>query len=752
VTLQLRPTFSESWYRVKTLKVKLRPGAQISRQHYRGERWYVVRDPAGNQFHRLSDPAYRFVGLLDGTRTVEEAWDLCGGQLADDSPTQPEVIQILSHLFSANLIDADVTPDATVLLRRHKQLNKRKFQNRLMNVLFPRIPLWDPDRFLVRWMPLVRNLFSKFGALVWLAVVISACVMVANKSRDPSHNLTEAAKHAIDVHTNTVNLILLWGVFVFVKLIHELGHAFGCRRFGGECHELGIMFLVFIPTPYVDASTAWGFPNKWQRIFVGAGGMIVELFFASICAFIWCNVGTPNTNLLGQLAFNAMLVASVTTIMFNANPLLRYDGYYILSDFLEIPNLRQKSTEYALGLLKRHVFRVKQQQPLPPPVQRFWLFIYAVASSIYRVFVGVLIILLVAFQIPILGVLMALGGVVTWICVPIFKTFKYLAIEPELHRKRGRATAFTLAVVAAAVVVIGLIPWKVNVYAQGIIEPTEREVVYATERGYVTDILVKDGQEVKPGDIILISKSDELDAEIKKAKAELAAHQVELNRAISRNESVESVRQDIARVQNELKEMAARHDALTIRASIAGRIVAPELKYLKDQFIGPSKKEIAMIQSTDHLTVVIALPQDEAQLVPGYEKMVAAEKHALATHEYQNVDINGVQTEIRTASDEGTIIPINSTLRSNGMAIAELRHPSLGQPAGGEIAVSQEDPKKAVTPVRYVEVPLQNPNGDIVPWQRAHVRLTVDRKPLVWQWSRRFWQVIQEHAAGSKWL
>src|SRR4051812_15343705 len=132
MTLQLRPTFSESWYRVKTLRVKLRPGAQISRQFYRGDRWYVVRDPAGNQYHRLSDPAYRFVGLLDGSRTVEEAWDLAGGQLADDAPTQPEVIQILSHLYSANLIDADVTPDATVLLRRHKQLTKRKIQGRLM--------------------------------------------------------------------------------------------------------------------------------------------------------------------------------------------------------------------------------------------------------------------------------------------------------------------------------------------------------------------------------------------------------------------------------------------------------------------------------------------------------------------------------------------------------------------------------------------------------------------------------------------
>ena len=114
MTLQLRPTFSESWYRVENLRAQAAAQAQISRQYYRGERWYVVRDPAGNQFHRLSDAAYRFVGLLDGSRTVGEAWDLAGGQLADDAPTQPEVIQILTQLYSANLIDADITA------RRHR--------------------------------------------------------------------------------------------------------------------------------------------------------------------------------------------------------------------------------------------------------------------------------------------------------------------------------------------------------------------------------------------------------------------------------------------------------------------------------------------------------------------------------------------------------------------------------------------------------------------------------------------------------
>src|SRR5207237_5501755 len=165
-----------SWYRVVNRRARLRPTAQIPRQYYRGERWYVVRDPAGNQFHRLSDAAYRFVGLLDGSRTVGEAWELVGGQLDDEAPTQPEVIQILSQLHAANLLESDITADSNVLLRRHKMQMKRTMQGRLMNGPFPRIPLWDPDRVLKKWLPFVRHLMSPFGAIVWLAVVVSAAV------------------------------------------------------------------------------------------------------------------------------------------------------------------------------------------------------------------------------------------------------------------------------------------------------------------------------------------------------------------------------------------------------------------------------------------------------------------------------------------------------------------------------------------------------------------------------------------------
>src|SRR5688500_9758128 len=509
--LQLRPTFSESWYRVKDLRAKLRPSTQISRQYYRGERWYVVRDPAGNQFHRLSDAAYRFVGLLDGSRTVGEAWELVGGQLADDAPTQPEVIQILSQLHSANLIETDVSADAMVLLRRHKQQMKRKMQGRLMNLLFPRIPIWDPDAFLKRWMPLVGPMLSKGGAIVWCLVILAACLALTPR--------WDEVKGAAANSIAPSNWLWLWAVFVGIKFIHECGHAFACRRFGGEVHEMGIMFLVFIPTPYVDASTAWAFPSKWARMFVGAAGMIVEIFFAAICAFIWVSTN-PNT-LVNQLAYNAMLIASVSTVLFNANPLLRYDGYYMLSDYWEIPNLQQKSKEYMWGLIKRHVYRIKATQPLPPAWQRAQLLIYAILSGIYRVFIGILIIVMVAFKVPILGVLMALAGVVTWVVAPAVKLLKYLMIEPELHRKRGRAWLFCGTVAAVLVVLFGIIRVPTSITADAVLEPMEESWVKASSPGFVKEVKVKDAQPVKKGDVLLVLSDDSLDARIASLEAEL---------------------------------------------------------------------------------------------------------------------------------------------------------------------------------------------------------------------------------------
>jgi putative peptide zinc metalloprotease protein len=720
--LQLRPTFSESWYRVVGLRPKLRGTAQISRQYYRGERWYVVRDPAGNQFHRLSDAAYRFVGLLDGSRTVGEAWDLVGGQLADDAPTQPEVIQILSQLYAANLIETDISPDATVLLRRHKHQLKKKMQGRLMNLLFPRIPIWDCDSFLVRWLPAVKNLFSKWGAVAWFIVVIAALAIVLPRFTGPD-GLKEAAKNAIAPN----NWIFLWFTFVLIKFIHELGHAFACRRFGGEVHEMGIMFLVFIPTPYVDASTAWAFPSKWARMFVGAAGMIVEIFFAALCAFIWVN--TNSHTLINQLAYNAMLIASVSTILFNANPLLRYDGYYMLSDFLEIPNLQQKSREYMFGIVKRHVFRIKQQQPLPPPVQRAQLLIYGICSSIYRIFIGILIIVMVAFQVPILGVLMAIAGVITWVVAPIFKLLKYLLLEPELHRKRGRAWAFCGAVAASLVVLFGVIRVPTSITANAVVEPVEQEFVKVSSPGFVKEILVQDAQAVQKGDPLLVLGDDALNLRVAALQTEIERLKIQKRASAVKNQAQQRIDDlTIDRKTEELRDMLRRRDELTIRAPLDGFVVAPQIKQFNGRFLNRGET-VALVAKLEKLYVYAAVDQADAELLFGARGA----------------------TEVRLVSQPNTVLYAESP-EPVPAAVREARHNLLTHVGGGDIPVDPSDPSGRRTLVHPFELraELSNPDQLYVPGQRAYVRVLLDDKPLIWRWSRRFLQVIQ--SKDSKWL
>ncbi len=716
----LRPTFSESWYRVADLKVKLRASAQISRQFYRGDRWYVVRDPAGNQYHRLSSPAYQFVGLLDGTRTVSEAWELVGGQMADDAPTQNEVIQILSQLSAANLIEANVTPDAAVLLNRYKKFQMQRIQSRLMNILFPRIPLWDCDSFLVRWMPVMKHVIGPIGGIIWLIVVGAAALAIAPQWA----SLKSSAAGAID----PANWPFLWATFVLIKLIHELGHAFICRRFGGEVHELGVMFLVLMPAPYVDASSAWAFRSRWPRILVGAGGMIFELFVAAIMAFVWLR--TDPSSMWHGLAYNAMLIASVSTVVFNANPLLRYDGYYILADWLEIPNLRYRSTEYTMGLLKRHLFRVKLPNPLPPIPQRIWLFAYAVTSSIYRTFIGIAIIFMVWGKVPILGILMALGGVATWAIVPVVKMLKYLLIDPELHRKRAGAIAWTLGLGAAVVFLVTALKVPTHFETQGITEPVEKKFVYAGSSGIVTQIEKRDGDSVKEGDVILRCANPQLESELAQRVADLASLAAQWEGSYSDpnarqrlQEQMGAVRKDIGRIEHEKSE-------LVVRAPITGSLIAPDIRYWMGKYV-KQDDEIGMVAKPGDLRIVACFDQTDAAMP------------YLHLHENAEVRLVSNLKDVLTATVDNRDPTPQMTLP----------HPGLGQHAGGPFEIDPSDQKgtKLTKPVIQCDLTLPNPDNKLIAGQRAYLRFEMGRQALIVNWSRRLWQTIQTYS-NSKWM
>ncbi|HEY5553146.1 MAG TPA: site-2 protease family protein, partial [Opitutaceae bacterium] len=288
-------TFSESWFRIANQRISLRPHVEVRRQRFRGERWFVLEDPFNNQFFRVRPVAWAFLARLTPDRTVESVWQECFDERPDEAPGQEEVIRLLAQLYSANLLHSSLAPDTAKLFERYRKRKQRETRAYLKNIMFARIPLLDPDNFLKAINPISKILFSWFGAIIWLAVVIAALKVTVDR-------FPELKTQGQGILA-TGNLIWLYVSLVLIKTLHEFGHSMACRRFGGEVHTMGVMFLLFTPIPYMDATSSWAFRSRWKRALVGAAGMIVEMFVAAIATFVWANTGQ---GVINSIAYNMM--------------------------------------------------------------------------------------------------------------------------------------------------------------------------------------------------------------------------------------------------------------------------------------------------------------------------------------------------------------------------------------------------------------------------------------------------------------
>jgi len=584
-----RPTFSESWYRVNNLSPRLRSTTQVYRQHYRGRMWHVIHDPSSNQFFRLSEAAYMFVALLDGRRTVAESWAICNEQLGDAAPTQGEAIQLLGQMYTSNLLAGDMPPDAEGLLKRYRQRVRREVTNYVRNFLFIRIPLYDPDRFLDWALPLVRWVWS------WTGLILLACAATVGGYfviADFDKALAEG-NSIFNKQDLMSNLPLLYLSFVLVKVFHEFGHAFACKKFGrqggtgGEVHVMGVMFLVFTPLPYVDASSAWAFRSKWHRVIVGMAGMLIELFLASAAAVVWYHT-PPGT--LHAVCYNVMFIASVSTVLFNGNPLLRYDAYYITSDLLEMPNLYQRSKDYIYYLVKKYVWKVQHpRNPAHTSGEKVWLTLYGIASAIYRVFIFSMILLFLTKRLPdelfMVGVILGVAGGVVFLCVPLVKFIHYLATHNELMRVRGRAVVSTLIAVGAIVALLGVVRFGHHIRQEGFNEFHRKADIHAGADGFVTWCRPS-GQKVAAGEPLVKAVNEDLALGRKQLRASRDELVENWQQAKTRElAKAQALAEQIAVIDKQIDFADRQLAALTIRAPFDGVWQAPQLERHKGAFL-----------------------------------------------------------------------------------------------------------------------------------------------------------------------
>jgi putative peptide zinc metalloprotease protein len=375
-----------------------------------------------------------------------------------------------------------------------------------------RFHLFDPDRFVARFQGVAKPFFTWPGFVIWL-IVVGIAVFVAGV------HWAELTENITDRILNPGNLVVMWLVFPVLKAFHEFGHGFAVKLKGGEVHDMGIMFLVLTPVPYVDASASSAFREKRERVLVGAAGMAVEVFIGALALFFWTSA-EPGP--MSSLAYNVIFIAGVSSILFNGNALLRYDAYYILSDLLEIPNLGPRGLRYAGYLFQRYLFGVREvEPPESTPGERVWFVLYTVASWAYRIFIYVAIVLFIASQFFFIGVLFAIWAAFSMMVLPAAKGIKFLSSSPRLSRKRTRSVLATGVLLAVIAVVIFLVPFPLGTRAEGVLWIPDRSFVRAGTDGFVDELLAKPGSRVRTGDPLIQCSDPLLPAQIRVLESKL---------------------------------------------------------------------------------------------------------------------------------------------------------------------------------------------------------------------------------------
>jgi putative peptide zinc metalloprotease protein len=654
-----RRTFSDSWFRVAGLRIGLRTGIRARRQRFRGDDWYILHDPYNNEFFRLRPAAFQFLSALTTEKTVEELWVEMVDTNPTDAPGQEEVVQLLSQLYQARLLHVDREPDIDGIFDRYQQHRRMERRSTLLSLFFLRVPLWDPDPFLRRIQPATRHLFTP-----WALLVLGLLLLLAGKA--VFDNIDQLLTQSAGL-LSPGNLPWLLVITVLLKGWHELGHGIVCRHFGGEVRTFGIMLMMFMPVPYMDATSSWAFRAHWQRALVGAAGMLAELPVAAVAALVWAYTGEGTLN---ALAFNAMIIASISTLIFNGNPLLRYDAYYILSDLVQVPNLYDRANRQWTYWIERHLFGVRDGiDPADSRGEAVLLGLYGFLSTIYRLVIAVAVVIYAADRSLWLGLGVGLLSGIGLIGIPLARLPGYLLSGPSLARQRHRAIMAVLGLVGFLAAFIFLLPLPYSVEARGVVESDHYQRLYTPEGGWLREILASNGQWVEQGTLLMRLENPELLFEQRELKAEVTETEAILASAHSRlMADVAPLRSRLDSLKEKLADLDKRIAALEVRAEQAGIWAAPGLEKRRGSLL-PRGGQLGIIVDPALYRFVAVIPQtDAASLFEG-------------TVDAREVRLNGI-AGWSLATEKTTVIPVEQR---------ELPSAVLGWKGGGDIQVSEQE-------------------------------------------------------------
>ena len=692
---------SSYWYRVASVAPRLRDQLRIYPNRFRGELWYVVEDRLNGRYHRFDRRAWRIIKLLDGL-TLDQLWQRLIAEMGSEAPSQEEVLELLGQLHTLDLLASGALPDLAEAAQRHrKQLRQRRWQ-RYLNPLALRFSVLDPDKLLARVVRVLHPVLNGYGALLWLAWVMPAAFLAAA-------HWSELTRNFSDQMLALGNLALFMVLFPLVKALHEFGHGIACKMRGGEVHEMGVMLLIFLPVPYVDASSAWTFPKPRDRMLVGAAGMLVELIIAAGAFYVWLAL---EPGVARGVAYDVAVLASVTTLAFNANPLLRYDGYYIASDALEIPNLSQRATRFWGYLMERWLLRHPEATaPVMAPGEPTWFFLYAPLSFAYRMFVMFCIAVFISTKYLAVGVIIALWSVGAGLGVPLFRGLSWLRRSMTDSRTRSSGRLVTFSVLGALALLLFVIPLPHHTQVQGVVWLPDSGVLRAERAGFVQRLAVANGARVEAGEEILTLRDSALTAHVLEQAARVEAAEARYDAARVQDPALgQQMQTELARAKAELRALEDNVSRLEVRSAAGGQLWLRESDDLPGRYV----------KQGEILGYVIPAGAPRVRVVVDQPDANAIHDHTV-----------GIRVKLPFDPSQTWMAHV---VRAVPAASRELPSAALGREAGGTVATDPRDQTGRKALASYFEYELALPED--FPFRligsRASVRFEHPPEPLAY--------------------
>ena len=596
----------------------LRGDLSIVEQVFRGETSFVVKDPATKKYFRFRPVEVGVMRCFDGHRTPDEVAATLAEQGLRLSASAVE--GFARKLANIGLLERSLAERTTLELERMRADRRRRrrpamFRGELMRM---RWSLGDPDAMFDRVLPAIRWMFTPAFIVASVALVAVYCLILAVRWGEFSSTLVSL----YSLSTITLGtIVVLWVTGLIVILIHELGHGFTCKYFGGEVHELGFMLIYFQPAFYCNVNDAWSFPTLRARLWVTAAGSWIQLVIASLAAIVWF-VAQPGT-LVSEVCVAAMVMGGVTTIVTNANPLIPLDGYFALTDWLAIPNLRIRALGYFGWWVRRHVLRLELPEPEATARERRVFLIYGALSLTYITallgFIGLWLIGRASAALGVLGGLLAAGLVLMAVRGAMIDWGRSLMMAWRARRaarEPGRRWQIPALVASGIVVLLAVMPWTLTTSGQFTVAPRHVQRVSAPDSGIVAQVFVREGMHVSVGSPIARLVDRSLERELLRAARAVDSLSMAVSRAraAAMNGAMAQLEAEQAEALARLASTQTRVDALVMRAQWSGVVTTPRVHELEGQRV-TAGDEIVRLATLDSLEARIALARAGAMNV-----------------------------------------------------------------------------------------------------------------------------------------